>query len=135
MKEVDREEAERWLKTFMSLYDQAATLTQNIAQVDADGLPTDLTALKEIGIKLPPILKSVKEMPKPKGKELRRLKKDFKLTLDACISASKWGIKHSQKPNRVRFSVTVFWTSLAISFTESLSKRLALLSEHLDYGR
>ena len=135
MKELDREEAERWLKAFMLLYEQAANLIHNISEVNADGLPTDLTALMEMGIKLPPILKSVKEMPKPKEKELRRLKKDFKLTLDACISASKWGIKHSQKANRFRFSVTVFWTSLAISFTESLSKRLALLSEHLDYGR
>ena len=132
MKETDRKEAERWLQAFMPLYEQATTITHNIAQVNADGLPTDLTTLREINAKLPPILKSAKEMPKPKDKELRRLKKDFRLTLDACIKASKWRAKLSQKPNRVRFSVTVFWTSLANSFMESLSKRLALLSEHLN---
>lgn len=135
MKEIDREEAQRWLKLFIPLYEQAATLTHNIAQVNADGLPTDLTSLREISIKLPPILKSVKEMPKPKSRELRRLKKDFKLALDACIKASKWRIKQSQKSNRFRFSVTVFWAALAISFMESLSKKLALLSEQLNYGR
>lgn len=134
MKETDREEAKRWLQAFMPLYEQAATITHNIAQVNADGLPTDLTTLREINAKLPPILKSAKEMPKPKDKELRRLKKDFRLTLDACIKASKWRAKLNQKPNRVRFSVTVFWTSLANSFTESMSKRLALLSEHLNTG-
>ena len=134
MKGIDKEEAKRWLQTIMPLYKKTAILTQNIAQVNADGLPTDLTALREISLKLPPILKSVKEMPKPKSKELRRLKKDFKLALDACIKASKWRIKQSQKSSRFRLSVTVFWTSLAISFMESLSKKLALLSEHINKG-
>ena len=134
MKEIDREEAERWLQVVMPLYEQVATLAQNIAQVNADGLPTDLTALKEISVKLPPILKSLKETPKPKSKELCKLKKDFKLALDACIKASKWRIKQSQKSSRFRLSVTVFWTSLAISFMESLSKKLALLSEHINKG-
>jgi hypothetical protein len=135
MKEVDREEAEKWLKTFMILYQQASALTHKISEVNADGLPSDLTALKEASEKLPPILKSVKEMPKPKEKELRRLKKDLRLTVDACIKAGKWVIKLNQKPSRFRFSVAVFWTSLAISFTESLSQKLALFSMHLNYGR
>jgi len=127
MKNVDREEAEQWLKTFMSLYEQAIIITPKISEVDRDGVPTNITALREISIKLPPILKSLKEMPKPKNKKLRRLKRDFKLTLDACISASKWGIKLNQKSSRFRFSVTVFWTSLANNFMESLSKKLASL--------
>ena len=135
IKDVDREEAERWLQTVMPLYEQAATLTHKIAKVDNDGLPADLTTLIEVSTKLTPILKSVKEIPKPREKELRKLQKDFKQALDACISASKWGVKLSQKPNRVRFSVTVFWTSLANSFMESLSKKLALLSEYLNSGR
>jgi hypothetical protein len=134
MKKVDKEEAERWLEIFMPLYEETAPLAHKISEVNADGLPTDLIALKEISIKLPPILKSMKEMPKPKNKELCSLKKDLKLSLDACIKASKWVLKLNQKPSRVRFSVAVFWTSLAISFTESLSQRLALLSGHLNYG-
>jgi hypothetical protein len=135
MKEIDREETEQWLKTFMSLYQQAIMATPKISEVDRDGVPTDVTALREISIKLLPILKSVKEMPKPKNKELRRLKKDLKLTLEACISASKWGIKLNQKSSRLRFSTTIFWTSLAISFKESLSKNLAALTQNLNYGR
>jgi len=135
MKEIDREGAEQWLKTFMSLYEQTIIITPKISEVDSDGMPTDVTALIEINIKLLPILKSLKEMPKPKNKELRRLRKDFKLTLDACITAGKWGIKLNQKSSRFRFSVTIFWTSLAISFKKSLSKKLASLPEHLNYGR
>ena len=127
MKEIDRDDAKRWLRTFMSLYEQAIMITPKISEVDSDGVPTDVTALREISIKLLPILKSLKEMPKPKNKELRRLRKDFKLTLDAYISASKWGTKLNQKSSRFRFSTTVFWTTLANNFMESLSKKLASL--------
>ncbi len=134
MKELDREEVEWWLETFMPLYEQAsASIHRVTGKVNADGLPADLTALPEVILKLSPILKSVNKMPKPRAKELRRLKKDFKLTLDACIKASKWRIKHSQRASRIRLSATVFWTSLAISFSESLSQKLALLPGYASY--
>ena len=128
MKEADREEAKRWLETLMPLYEQASIFIHSVTdKVNADGLPTDLTALPEVILKLSPVLKSVREMPKPRHRELRRLWKDLKLTLDACIKASKWRIKHSRKASRIRLSATVFWTSLAISFSESLALKLALL--------
>ncbi len=128
MKEADREEARRWLETLMPLCEQASVFIHSVTdKVNADGLPTDLAALPEVILKLSPILKSANKMPKPRAKELRRLRKDFKLTLDACIKASKWRIKHSRKASRIRLSATVFWTSLAISFSESLASKLALL--------
>ena len=128
MKEVDREEAERWLEAFKTLCEQASVFIHSVTgKVNADGLPTDLTALPEVILRLSPILKSVNKVPKPRHRELRRLKKDLKLTLDACIKASKWRIKHSRKASRIRLSATVFWTSLAISFSESLALKLALL--------
>lgn len=129
MKEVDKEETERWLKAFMPIYEQSATLIYKIAKIDAEGLPADLPTLMEGNAKLPTILKSVKDLPKPKEKELHKLKKDFENVLDACIKAGGWGVKLSRDPNRVRFSNIVFWTSMASSFMESLSKRLASLSE------
>ncbi|MFC2026937.1 hypothetical protein ACFLUX_03100 [Chloroflexota bacterium] len=128
MKEADREEARRWLETLMPLCEQASIFIHSVTdKVNADGLPTDLTALPEAILKLSPVLKSVREMPKPRNRELRLLRKDLKLTLDACIKASKWRIKHSRKASRIRLSATVFWTSLAISFSESLACKLALL--------
>lgn len=129
MKDVDREETERWLKAFMPLYEQAAALIHKIAKIDADGMPTDLATLVEGNEKLPPILKSVKELPKPKEKELRKLKKDFQDVLDACIKAGGWGVKLIQDPNRVRFANIVFWTTFASGLMESFSKRLTLLSK------
>ena len=127
MKEEDKEETEHWLQEFMTLYEQAETLILKIAKVDADGMPTDLRTLMEGSEKLPPILKSVKEISKPKEKELRKLKKEFQDILDACIKASEWGVKLAQDPNRVRFANIVFWTTSASGLMESFSKRLTSL--------
>ena len=67
MKEADREEARRWLETLMPLYEQASVFIHSVTdKVNADGLPTDLTALPEVILKLSPILKSVMEMPSTK---------------------------------------------------------------------
>jgi hypothetical protein len=129
IKDVDGEEAERWLKAFMSVYEQAAISIHKIAELDADGFPADLITLLEGSVKLPPMLKCVKEIPKPKEKELRKLKQDSEHVLDACIKASEWGVKLSQDRNRARLSNIVFWTSMAISSTDSLSKRLGSLTQ------
>jgi len=129
MKDVDREERAQWLKAFMPLYEQAAPLIRNIAKVDADGSPTDVGNLIEGYEKLPPILQSVKEIPKPREKELRKLKKDFEDLLYSCIRAGEWGIKFVQDPSRIRFASIVFFTNAANGLMESFSKRLAALSE------
>jgi len=135
VKESDREEAGRWLETFTSLYEQSSVFIHCITdKVNADGLPADLAALPEVVQKLSPLLKSVRELPRPRQRELRRLKKDLKLTIDACIKAGKWRIKYSRKASRFRLSATVFWTSLAVSFSESLSLKLALLNGYVSYG-
>ena len=135
MKEADREETEQWLEIFISLYERASIFIHCVIdKVNADGLPSDLLALPEVIQNLPPILKSVRELPRPRQIELRRLKKDLKLTIDTCIKASKWAIKLDRKASRVRLSAAVFWTSLAISFSESLSLKLALLSGYARYG-
>jgi hypothetical protein len=135
MKEADREEAGRWLEKFIPLYEQASIFIHRIIdKINADGLPADLSALPEVIQKLSPLLKSVRELPRPRQIELRRLKKDLKITIDVCIKASKWRIKHSHKDSRFRLSAAVFWTSLAVSFSESLSLKLALLTGYASYG-
>ena len=129
MKDVDSEEREQWLKAFLPIYENSANLIQKIAKIDADGSPTDVETLIEGYEKLPPILQSVKEIPKPKEKELRKLKKDFEDLLYSCIRAGEWGIKFVQDPSRIRFANIVFFTNFANGLMESFSKRLSSLSE------
>ena len=130
MKEADREEAVRWLKTLMPWHEQAAAVVRRITKVDADGmLVSDLEDFSEAIVRLPPILVILKKMPKPRDKELRKYKKEFEGSLDACLKACKWCLKFEQAPNRVRLAAIVFQMSLATSLIESATKRLASLSE------
>ncbi len=128
MKDVDREETERWLKEFMTLYKQTDTLVNKITKTVADNIPANLEILLEGYEKLPPIFQSVKELPKPKEKEFSRLKNDFKDVLDACIKAGGWAVKLIQDPSRSRFANIIFFTTLASGIMEKVSKRLASLS-------
>lgn len=129
MKEVDREEAGRWLEAFIPLYEQSSAFIHCVTDnVTADGLPGDSTALPEVIRKLSPLLESVRQLPKPGQITLRRLKKDLKLTIDACIKACRWTIKLNNKSSRFRLSAAVFWTSLAVSFSGSLSAKLVSLT-------
>lgn len=120
---------------FIPLYERASsTIDRFTDSVSEDELPTDPSSLPEVIQELSPILKAVRELPRPRDKELRRLKKDSKLTLDACIKASKWALKLESKASRFRLSATVFWTSLAVSFFESLSVKLTSITGYASCG-
>jgi len=122
-------EAGRWLDMLLPLYRQATGYINLVADdVNDAGAPTNLAALPEVIQQLTPIRKAVVELPRPRDMELRRLKKDCKLTLDACIKAGKWALKLEQKPSRLRLAMTVFWTDLAVSFSQSLAYKLSALA-------
>lgn len=136
MKEADKEKTERWLKAFMPLYEQAAPLIQRIAKLGANGLPTDLGTLVEATEKLQPILESARNLPKPKQKEFRNVKKDFENVLSRCIKAGEIGVKLLDDLShgaprialRMRLATTAGYTGQATVYHESLCKRLAALS-------
>jgi len=126
---------DQWLQAFMPLYEQAAPLIQSIAKVDDSGLPAELETLVKAIEKLPPILESVRNLPKPKQKEFRNIKKDFENVLSRCIKAGEVGVKllddlnhGAQMATRIRLATIVGYTGQAIVYYESLSKRLASLS-------
>jgi len=122
----------------MPLYEQAAPLIQSIAKLDANGLPSDLQTLVEANEKLQPILKSVKNLPKPEQKEFHNIKKDFENVLFRCIKAGEMGVKLlddlSHGPHkwywRIRLATIVGWTGQATVYYESLSERLASCLEN-----
>ena len=129
IKEVDREEAVQLLKTLMPLSEQVAPIVRRITKVDAnDMLVADLEDFLEAVKELPPILESMKRVPKPKDKELRKYKKEIEDSLDACIKACKWYLKFAESPSRVRLASIVFQMSVATSLMESATQRLTLLT-------
>ncbi|MFA5629208.1 MAG: hypothetical protein WC958_02990 [Dehalococcoidales bacterium] len=133
MKNTEKQDTITWLTAVVPLYRQAEEITVPFTNIGPDGFPTDLDGLANVLVALPPILATVKKLPKPEYSKLRLLQKDFKLTLDACIKSAKNRLKFEQKRGRFAFSAAVFWTDLAISFKTSFSKKMDKMI--LDYDK
>ena len=116
MKEIDRIEGAKWLQAFWALRDQVGPIIHRVSQAE-DGSPEEkFAAFSEALEKLPVILNSMKQTPKPKPKELRTVKKLEESALDAYIKSCEWGIKSLKDPSRAKYSAIVFQTSLAESY-------------------
>ena len=91
-------------------------------------------------LNLQPLLKTLKNLPKPKQKELQNVKKDLEKVILNCIKASDIGDKflddvtHGANAitQRMRVSTIVGYISFAQSYNESFKKRLSQLSSNLN---
>ena len=126
MKETDRVEGAMWLQSFWSLRDQNGPIIHRVSQAeDSDSLEEKSKAFSEALEKLPAILNSMKQTPKPKQKELRTIKKLEESALDAYIKSCEWGMKLLKDPRRAQYSAMTFQVSLATSYWEISAKEAA----------
>jgi hypothetical protein len=70
------------------LYEQALPFISAVVTKSPEGLPASPLDLME-GLKLGPMLKHAKKMPKPTEKELQEAKKTFEQLLDACVKVGE----------------------------------------------
>ena len=113
----------KWLTKFMHLYDQAEI--NDITRLDLDNLPADYIATLDGATILPPILKAVENLPRPKDKQLRSLKKAFQGTLWAAIIASEDVRELAQcQSNRIPAASIAFDLTYAADMTEQLIQKL-----------
>ena len=113
----------KWLTEFMRLYDQAKI--NNITRLDLDNMPADCIATLDGATILPPILKAVENLPQPKDKQLRSLKKAFQGTLWAAIIASEDVRELAQcQSNRIPAASIAFDLTYAADMTEQLIQKL-----------
>jgi hypothetical protein len=116
MKETDKIQGAEWLQAFWLLRDQAGPIIHKVSQAE-DGSPEEKhAAFSEALEKLPVILNSMKQTPKPKAKELRTVKKLEESALDAYIKSCEWSLKLLKDPNRVKYSAMTFQISQAESY-------------------
>lgn len=126
MNEMDRIEGANWLQAFWIVRDQAGPIIQGVSQAEESGfLENRIAAHSEALERLPGVLDSMKQFPKPKAKALRTVKKLEETALDAYIKACDWSLKRMKDPNRARYSATVFQSSLATSYWEISAKEAA----------
>ena len=118
-----RTEDVKWLTEFMRLYDQAKI--NDVTRLDSDNMPSDYIATLEGATVLPPILKAVEDLPQPKDKQLRLLKKTFQDTLRAAIIASEDVQELAEcQSNRIPSATIAFDLAYATDMTEQLIRNL-----------
>jgi hypothetical protein len=120
-----------WLTVFMSVYKQARPTIEIVAKLDSDGHPASLDSLVEGYRLLPPVLQSIKGMPKPSNKELRKIKGNLEKTLEMSIKAGEMALKMiddhahgARTASRMHFASIVGYVSYAGSFHKLVKEGL-----------
>lgn len=120
-----------WLTVFLPVYKQARPTVETVAKLDSDGHPASLDSLVEGYKLLPPILQSIKEMPKPSNKELRKIKDKLEKTLEMSIKAGEMALKMiddhahgARTASRMHFASIVGYVSYAESFYKLVKEGL-----------
>ncbi len=131
MKDIDKLEAFAWLQEFVLLSEeQAGPIIHRVSQAEASDAQEDkFTAFSEAVEKLPTVLKSMKQFPKPKRKELRLIKKLQESGLDAYIKSCEWSIKLLEEPNRARLSAKMWQITLATKYWDLANEEIRRFAE------
>ncbi len=127
-----------WLTDTMSIYKQVSPIIETVTEVDSDGQPASLDSLVEGYKLLPSVLQSIKRMPKPSNKELRKIKGDFEKTLEMSIKAGEMALKmiddhaHGARiASRMHFASIVGYVSHAGSYHKFVKERLTKIGVEL----
>lgn len=120
-----------WLTVFMSAYKQVRPTIETVAKVHSAGHPPTLDSLVEGYKLLPPVLQSIKGMPKPSNKELRKIKDNLEKTLEMSIKAGEMALKMiddhahgARTASRMHFASIVGYVSYAGSFHKLVKEGL-----------
>jgi hypothetical protein len=112
-----------WLAAFVSVYKQARPAIETVAKVHSADHPPTLDSLVEGCKLLPPVLQSIKGMPKPSNKELRKIKDNLEKTLEMSIKAGEMALKMiedhthgARAASRMHFASMVGYVSYAGGF-------------------
>ena len=131
MKDNSNEVERDWFESFMLIYNQASPLVDTVAKLDSEGQPANPGSLLEAYQSLLPLLQSLKDMPKPPEKELRKVKDDFERTLSMCVKAGEMAMKMLDDLNhgaklaaRMHVASIVGYVNYAAIYHKDLIKRL-----------
>ena len=120
-----------WLIVFMSVYRQARPTIETVAKLDLDGQPASLDSLVEGYKLLPSVLQSIKGMPKPSNKELRKIKDNLEKTIRMSLKAGEMALNMiddhahgARTASRMHFSSIVGYASYAGSFHKLVKEGL-----------
>jgi len=121
-----------WFQTFVPLYEKVAPLVlhiTNLENIERGELPLNPEELVHTVVTIRPALETLRKMPEPKEKELRKIKKEFEITLSNCIKAAESAAKYVKLgiygiEGQIQLNNTINSIVLAHEYMESVSKQL-----------
>ena len=139
MMKTGEEERLRWFRAFIPLYERAAPVVHQIANLDklaVGELPVGSYTFVESNLTVLPILKAVGKLPTPEDKELASIQRESEIALSSCIKTAEAAAKYVELRERgmkdqVALSTIISSTVLAHEYIESVSKKLEILKPRM----
>jgi hypothetical protein len=125
------------LNKFLPIYNEAKSKIDEIIDFDvlSDNLDFDNVTIniKQVilaATNLKFILDTINdELPKPKDKELRKIRKDFLDVLTACVSNGAMWLEYSRAPgSKIQRQKIVYFWSMAKGINKHLSDRITRIT-------
>lgn len=139
MKESEKEEARHWLAVLTRLHEQNEVAICEIANLRAESPPQDWDkAYSNANVRtLMSAIESIKELPKPKPKELRKLKERYTDLVAFCLKAGHLYLNayYAGDSSRLQHSKMMFWASLVNPLLEEFSRDLDNLCGKLEFKK
>jgi len=139
MKDSEKEEARRWLAVLTRLYEQNEVAIRDTANLDTESSPQDWDkAYSNANVRALISAKyAVKELPKPKQKELRKLKQCYTDLVSACVGAGHLYLKayYDEHLGRIDYHKMIFWTSIAKRLFEDFSRDLDKIRQEIEVSK
>ena len=135
MKESEKEEARHWLEGLTRLYEQNEVAIREIASLRLESSPQDWDkAYSNANVStLISAIQPIKELPKPKPKELRKLKECYTDLVSTCLKAGHLYLKsyYAGDLSRVRYSQMIFWTTFSEGLLKDFQKTLEKVRQEI----
>ncbi len=128
MKESEKEEASHWLEKVAHLYERNSVAIGEIANLNTESSPQDWDKAfsNENVAVLMSAIEPMKELPKPKNRELDKLKECYTDLVASCLKAGHLYLKSYDAGDlsRVGYSQMIYWTTFSEGLLKDFQKKL-----------
>jgi len=139
MKESEKEEARHWLEELTRLYEQDEVVIREIASLRPESSLQDWDkAYSNANVRaLMSAMQPIKELPKPKPKELRKLKECYTDLVTFCLKAGHVYLNAYDAGDfsRSRRSKMMLWVSLVNPLLKDFSRDLDKVRQEIKVSK
>ena len=139
MKDSEKEEASHWLEKLTGLYEKNRVAITEVASLNTESSSKDWDKAfsNENAAALMNAIEPIKELPKPKNKELRKLKDCYRDLASTCLKAGHLYLKsyYAGDLSRLRCSQMIFWTAASEDLLKDFQKNLEKVRQEIESNK